>query len=87
MREYRQSGLFLQLEEEKNLNHESLFMEVKRMWNVKYNIMPVIIGAILIVSNVLEKNVEAMQGKQSVESLHSTAIRGASHIIWKVLQP
>jgi hypothetical protein len=49
--------------------------------------MLVIIDANVMVSNVLKKNMEAMQGKHSVDILQNTAVLGASHIIRKVLQP
>jgi len=56
------------------------------MWNTKCRIMPVIIGATGSVTNILWKNVEAVWGKHSIDSLQKTAILGTSHIIWKVLQ-
>jgi hypothetical protein len=34
----------------------------------------------------LKKNLEAVPGKHSIDSLQKTAILGTSHIIWKVLQ-
>ena len=48
--------------------------------------MPVIIGATGIVTRSLNKNLEAVPGKHSIESLQKTAILGTSHIIRKVLQ-
>ena len=49
-------------------------------------IIPVIIGATGIVTRSLRKNVEAVSGKHSIDSLQKTAILGTSHIIRKVLQ-
>jgi hypothetical protein len=34
----------------------------------------------------LKKNLEAVPGKNSIDSLQKTAILGTSHVIWKVLQ-
>jgi len=34
----------------------------------------------------LRKNLEAVPGKHSIDSLQKTAILGTSHTIWKVLQ-
>jgi len=48
-----------------------------------YNI---IIGATEIVKRSLRKNLEAVPGKHSIDSLQKTAILGTSHIIRKVLQ-
>ena len=56
------------------------------MWNLKCTITPVIIGATEIVTKGLRKNLEAMPGKHSIDSLHETTILGTSHIIRKVLQ-
>jgi len=56
------------------------------MWNMKCMIIPVIIGVTGIVTKGLKKNLEAIQGKHSVESLQKTAILGTSHTIRKVLQ-
>jgi len=56
------------------------------MWNLKRTIIPVIIGATRIVRRSLRKNLEAIPGKHSIDSLQKTAILGTSHIIRKVLQ-
>ena len=49
-------------------------------------IISVIIGATGIVTGSLRKNLEAVPGKHSIDSLQKTAILGTSHIIQKVLQ-
>jgi hypothetical protein len=46
----------------------------------------VIIGATGMVTRSLRKNMEAVPGKRSIDSLQKTAILGTSHIIQKVLQ-
>jgi hypothetical protein len=56
------------------------------MWNMKCMIIPVIIGATGIVTKGLKKNLEAIPGKHSIDSLQTTAILGTSHVIQKVLQ-
>jgi hypothetical protein len=56
------------------------------MWNLKCTIIPVIIGATGIVTKNLRKNLEAIPGKHSIDSLQKTAVLGTSHIIRKVLQ-
>ena len=50
---------------------------------LKCTIIPIIIG---IVTRSLRKNLEAVPGKHSIESLQKTAILGTSHIIRKVQQ-
>jgi len=56
------------------------------MWNLKCTIIPIIIGATGIVTRRLNKNLEAVPGKHSIDSLQKTAILGTSHTIRKVLQ-
>ena len=73
-------------EVEKKLKHKSLCIEVQRMRNLKCTIVPVIIGATEIVTRSLRKNLEAVPGKHSIDSLQKTAVLGTSHIIRKVLQ-
>jgi hypothetical protein len=75
-----------QKEAGKKLKYDSLCIEIQRMWNMKCMIVPAVIGATGIVTRGLWKNVEAIPGKHSIDSLHKTAVLGTSHIIRKVLQ-
>jgi len=61
-------------------------IEIQRMWNLKCTFIPVIIGTTGIVARSLRKNLEAVPGKDSINSLQKTAILGTSHIIRKILQ-
>ena len=76
----------VQKEAEMKLKYKSLCIEMKRMWNLKGTIIPVINGATGIVTRSLKKNWEAVPGKHSIDSLQKTAILGTSHITRKVLQ-
>jgi hypothetical protein len=76
----------VQKEAEKKLKYKSLCIEIQRMWSLKCTIKPVIIGATGIVTRSFRKNLEAVPGKHSIDSLQKTAILGTSHIIRKVLQ-
>ena len=73
-------------EAEKKLKYKGLYIEIQRMWNLKCTIIPVVIGATGIVTRGLRKNLEAVPGKHSIDSLKKIAILGTSHIIRKVLQ-
>ena len=53
---------------------------------MKCMIIPVISGATGRVTKVIRKNLEAVPGKHSIDSLQKTAIIGTSHIIREVLQ-
>ena len=76
----------VQKEAEKKLNYKSLCIEIQRMWNLKCTIIPVIVGATGIVTRSLKKNLEAVPGKHSIDSLQKTATLETSHIIREVLQ-
>jgi len=76
----------VQKEAEKKLKYRSLFIEIKRMWNLKCTIIPVKIGATGIVTRSLRKKLETVPGKHSIDSVQKTAILGTSHIIRKILQ-
>jgi hypothetical protein len=54
--------------------------------NNNNNNKQVIIGATGILTKGLKKNLEAVPGKHSIDSLQKTAMLGTSHIIRKVLQ-
>jgi len=49
-------------------------------------IIIIVIGAIGIETRSLRKNLGAVPGKHSIDSLQKTAILGSSHVIRKVLQ-
>jgi uncharacterized membrane protein len=46
------------------------------MWNLKCTIIPIVIGATVRVTRSLKKNLEAVPGKHSIDSLQKTAILG-----------
>jgi len=76
----------LQNEAEKKLKYKSLCIEMQRMWNLICTIVPVIIGATGTITTSLRKNLEAVPGKHSIDSLQKTATLGTSRVIRKVLQ-
>ena len=59
----------------KEVKCKSLCIEIQRMWNMKCMVIPVIIGATGIVTKSLRKNLEAIPGKHSLNSLQKTAVR------------
>jgi len=75
----------VQKEAEKTLKYKSLCIEIKRMWNLKCTIVPVITGATGIVKRSLRKNLETVPGKHLIDSVQKTAKLGTPYI-WKVLQ-
>jgi hypothetical protein len=72
-------------EAEKMLIYKDLTIEIKRMWNVKTRVIPVIIGATGTISKSFRKYVSNIPGNHEARELQKTAILGTAHIIRKVL--
>ena len=72
-------------EAEKILKNKDLTTEIKRMWNVKARVIPVIIGATGTISKSFIKHVSDIPGNHAVKKLQKTAILGTAHILRKVL--
>jgi hypothetical protein len=72
-------------EAEKILKYKDLTIEIQRMWNVKTNVMPVIIGATGTISKSFRKYLNNVPGNHEVKELQKTAILGTAHILRKVL--
>ena len=72
-------------EAEKILKYRDLTIEIQRMWNVKTNVIPVIIGATGTISKSFRKYVSNIPGKHEVQELQKTAILGTAHTLRKVL--
>ena len=62
----------VQKEAEKKLKYKSLCIEIQRMWNLKCTVIPKITGTTAIVTRSLRKNLEAVPGKYSIDSLQKT---------------
>jgi hypothetical protein len=72
-------------EAEKVLKYKDLTIEIKRMWNVKTKVIPVIIGATGTISKSFTKYVSNIPGHHEVKELQKTATLGTAHILRKVL--
>jgi hypothetical protein len=70
---------------EKILKYKDLTIEIQRMWNVKTNLIPVIIGATGTISKSFRKYLSNVPGIHEVKELHKTAILGTAHTLRKVL--
>jgi hypothetical protein len=72
-------------EAEKILKYKDLTIEIQRMWNVKTNMIPVIIGANGTISKSFRKYLSNAPGIHEVKELQKTAILGTARILRKVL--
>jgi hypothetical protein len=71
-------------EAEKILKYEALIIAIQHMWNVKTQVMPVIIGATGTISKSFRKHLSSIPGKHNIKELQKTTISGTAHILWKV---
>jgi hypothetical protein len=70
---------------EKILKYKDLTIEIQRMWNVKTNVIPVIIGGTGTISKSFRKYLSNVPGIHEVKELQKTAILGTAHTLRKVL--
>jgi hypothetical protein len=75
----------IQKEGEKILKYKDLTIEIRRIWNVKTRVIPVIIGATGTISKSFRKYVSTVPGNYEVKELQKTDILGTAHILRKVL--
>jgi hypothetical protein len=69
----------------KILKYKDLTIEIQRMWNVKTNVIPVIIVATDTVSKSFRKYMSNIPGNHELKQLQKTAILDTAHILRKVL--
>jgi len=69
----------------KFLKYKDLTIEIQRMWNVKTEVISVIIRGTGTILKSFRKHVSNIPGKHEVKELENTAILGTAHIIRKVL--
>jgi hypothetical protein len=72
-------------EAEEILKYKDITTEIQRMWNVKTNVIPVIIGETGTISKSFSKYLSNVPGKHEIKELQKTAILGTANTLWKVL--
>ena len=70
---------------EKILKYKALITEIQRMWNVKAQVIPVIIGAAGTISKSLRLYLGNIAGKHEIKELRKPATLGTAHILREVL--
>jgi hypothetical protein len=58
----------MQKEAESKIQHKSVFIEIQHMWNMTCMIIPIITGATRMVTEGLNKNLEAIPRKHLTDS-------------------
>ena len=72
-------------EAEKILRYKDLTIEIKRMWNVKVKVIPVITGAAGTVSGSFRPYLRNIAANHAIKELQKAAILGTAHTLREVL--
>jgi hypothetical protein len=67
------------------IKYEDFMIVIKCMWNVKANVIPVIIGVTGTISKSLSQYLSNIPVKHEIKELQKTVILGTANILWKVL--
>ena len=71
---------------EKNDKYQDLARELKKLWNMKVTIVPIVIGAFGTVTKVLLKGLEDLKVGGRVETIQTTALLRTARILRRVLE-
>jgi len=69
-------------ETEKLSKYKDLEIEVSRMWKVRTEIVPVVIGALRTIEKGLDQNLQLLPGYRSATELQKIALMSTAHSIW-----
>ena len=72
-------------ESEKKYKYLDLVQELKKLWNMKVTIIPVVIDAFGIIIKGLLKGLEDLEAGGRVKTIQTTALLRLARILWRVL--
>ena len=72
-------------EGEKVEKYQDLKLEIQRLWNVKAEVIPVVVGALGAVSTKLDHHLQRIPGDHNMRKLIKQGILGSAHILRRVL--
>ena len=67
------------------LKYKTLTVEIHRMWNVKANVIPVIIWALGTILKSIRLYLNNTPGKYEIKELQKAVIFGTTHLLREVL--
>ena len=73
-------------ENENEDKHQDLARELKKLWDIKVTVIPIVIGALGTVTKGLIKRLEDLEIKGRVETIQTTALLRWAGILRKVLE-
>ena len=71
---------------EKRDKYLDIARELKKQWNIKVTIIPIVIGALSTVTKGLEKRLEDLEITGRVETIQTTAFLRSAIILRRVLE-
>ena len=71
---------------DKKNKHLNLARELKKLWNMKVTIIPIVIGALVTVAKRLLKGLEDFEDAGGVETIQTTALLRTARILRRVLE-
>ena len=71
---------------EKKDKYLDLARELKKLWNMKVTIVPIVIGAFGTITRGLLKGLEDLEIGGQVETIQMTALLRTARILWRVLE-
>ena len=72
-------------ESEKRDKYEDLARELKKLWNMKVTVIPIVIGALSIVTKELVQGLEELKIREWVETIQTLALNRSAGILSRVL--
>jgi hypothetical protein len=76
-----ESRNFIKKDAEKIFKDKHVTTELQRMWNVKKEVIPVIIGATGTISKSFRKYLSNVPGKHEINELQKTATLGTANLL------
>ena len=73
-------------ESEKKDKYLDLARELKKLWNMKVTILPIVIGALGTITKGLLKGLEDLEVDERVETIQTTALLRTARILRRVLE-
>ena len=70
---------------EKKSKYKDLEIEIQRMWKTKTKVIPVVIGALGVMSKDFEGYVKEIPAKMNNQEIQKIALMGTAHILRKIL--
>ena len=71
----------IEKEQEKILKYQDLRIELQKLWNIKFKVVPVVVGLLGSYTTNLLCHLEALPGSHKLDQLLKSALLGSAHIL------